>query len=64
MGVASRVVPVTYINSAAAIKSFVGERGGTDLHLVERRRDAEVGMGAEARRSCSCPISTSAATPR
>ena len=29
MGVASRVMPVTYINSAAAIKSFVGERGGT-----------------------------------
>ena len=29
MGVAARVVPVTYINSAAAIKSFVGERGGT-----------------------------------
>jgi quinolinate synthase len=29
MGVASRVVPVTYINSAAAVKSFVGERGGT-----------------------------------
>ena len=29
MGVASRTVPVTYINSAAAIKSFVGERGGT-----------------------------------
>ncbi|MGQ0735827.1 MAG: quinolinate synthase NadA [Acidobacteriota bacterium] len=29
MGVAPRVVPVTYINSAAAIKSFVGERGGT-----------------------------------
>lgn len=29
MGVAGRVVPVTYINSAAAIKSFVGERGGT-----------------------------------
>lgn len=29
MQVASRVVPVTYINSAAAIKSFVGERGGT-----------------------------------
>ncbi|MGH9175660.1 MAG: quinolinate synthase NadA, partial [Vicinamibacterales bacterium] len=29
MGVASKVVPVTYINSAAAIKSFVGERGGT-----------------------------------
>ncbi len=29
MGVASKTVPVTYINSAAAIKSFVGERGGT-----------------------------------
>jgi quinolinate synthase len=29
MGVASRVVPVTYINSAAAVKAFVGERGGT-----------------------------------
>jgi quinolinate synthase len=29
MGVAARTVPVTYINSAAAIKSFVGERGGT-----------------------------------
>lgn len=29
MGVASSIVPVTYINSAAAIKSFVGERGGT-----------------------------------
>jgi quinolinate synthase len=29
MGVAASVVPVTYINSAAAIKSFVGERGGT-----------------------------------
>jgi quinolinate synthase len=28
MGV-ERVVPVTYINSAASIKSFVGERGGT-----------------------------------
>ena len=29
LGLASRVIPVTYINSAAAIKSFVGERGGT-----------------------------------
>jgi quinolinate synthase len=29
LGVASSVVPVTYINSAASIKSFVGERGGT-----------------------------------
>jgi len=29
LGVASRTVPITYINSAAAIKSFVGEQGGT-----------------------------------
>jgi quinolinate synthase len=29
MGLAGRVIPVTYINSAAAIKAFVGERGGT-----------------------------------
>jgi quinolinate synthase len=29
MGVTADTVPVTYINSAAAIKSFVGERGGT-----------------------------------
>jgi quinolinate synthase len=29
LGLASRVAPVTYINSAAAIKAFVGERGGT-----------------------------------
>jgi quinolinate synthase len=29
MGVSPRVVPITYINSAAAVKSFVGERGGT-----------------------------------
>jgi quinolinate synthase len=29
MGMASRTVPVTYINSAASIKSFVGEQGGT-----------------------------------
>ena len=29
LGMAARTVPVTYINSAAAIKSFVGEHGGT-----------------------------------
>ncbi len=29
MGMAARTVPVTYINSAAAIKSLVGEQGGT-----------------------------------
>ena len=29
MGIASRVVPLVYINSAAAVKSFVGEHGGS-----------------------------------
>jgi quinolinate synthase len=29
LGLAARVVPITYINSAAAIKSLVGENGGT-----------------------------------
>jgi quinolinate synthase len=29
LGLSDRVVPVTYINSAAAIKSLVGENGGT-----------------------------------
>ena len=29
IGVASRTVPVTYMNSSAAIKSFTGEHGGT-----------------------------------
>src|SRR5688572_6905294 len=29
LGMASRVVPITYINCAAAIKSLVGENGGT-----------------------------------
>ena len=29
LGVASRTIPVTYMNSSAAIKSFTGERGGT-----------------------------------
>jgi quinolinate synthase len=29
LGLAARVVPITYINSAASIKSLVGENGGT-----------------------------------
>ena len=29
LGIAARVTPITYINSAAAIKSLVGENGGT-----------------------------------
>ena len=47
MGVASRTVPVTYINSAAAMKSFVGEHGGTVCTSSNAARRARVGLGAE-----------------
>ena len=45
MGVARSTVPVTYINSAAAIKAFVGERGGTTCTSSNAKADAAVGMG-------------------
>ena len=38
--------PVTYINSAAAIKAFVRRARRRRLHVVERGGDAEVGVGA------------------
>ena len=62
MGIASSVVPVTYINSAASIKSFVGEQGGT-VCTSSNAAASLSGAGSARRRSCSCPISTSAATP-
>ena len=43
MGV-SGVVPVTYINSAAAIKAFVGERGGTVCTSSNARATLEWGF--------------------
>ena len=46
LGVASRTVPVTYINSAAAIKSFVGERGGTVCTSSNAAAVLEVGLAA------------------
>jgi quinolinate synthase len=51
------VVPVTYINSAAAIKAFVGERGGTvctssnaaaTLRWAFARRSTSLGAGPSA----------------
>ena len=63
MGMAARTVPVTYINSAAAIKCVRRRAGRHRLHLVERRGGARRGAGSSRRRSCSCPISTWAATP-
>ena len=39
------VVPVTYINSSAAIKAFCRRTRRRRLHVVERRGDAAVGVG-------------------
>ncbi len=43
LGVSDDVVPVTYINSAAAIKAFVGERGGTICTSSNARATLEWG---------------------
>ena len=43
LGVSDDVVPVTYINSAAIIKSFVGERGGTICTSSNARATLEWG---------------------
>ena len=56
------VVPVTYINSSAAIKGVRRRARRHRLHVVERRRDPAMGVGARASRSCFCPISIWAAT--
>ncbi len=39
-------IPLTYMNSAAAIKAFCGERRRPGLHLVQRRRCLPVGLRA------------------
>jgi quinolinate synthase len=43
LGVSADVVPVTYINSAASIKAFVGERGGTICTSSNARATLEWG---------------------
>ena len=40
------VVPITYMNSAAALKAFVGRNVGRGLHLVERPRPCSPGRSA------------------
>ena len=64
-GVADATVPVTYMNSSAAIKGFTGRHRGTVCTSSNARR-ALSGPSASAarRRCCSSPTSTSAATPR
>ena len=62
-GVADVTVPVTYMNSSADIKAFCGQPRRRGLHLLQREDGAGVGVPARARRCCSSPTSTSAATP-
>jgi quinolinate synthase len=45
LGVASRTVPVTYMNSSAAIKSFTGEHGGTICTSSNAQKSLEWAFG-------------------
>ena len=63
------VVPITYMNSAAALKAFVGRHGGAVCTSSNARAvltwalDAPADPAAQGSRCCSSPTSTSAATP-
>jgi hypothetical protein len=70
-GFKGRVVPITYVNSSAAIKAFVGRARRRVLHLATQAQvfagrcpAAHDPRAREVRRSrsCSCPISTWGAT--
>ena len=52
-----RIVPVTYINSTAAIKAFVGRNGGAVCTSSNARKVMEWALAA-VRRRCSFPMST------
>ncbi len=57
-GVAENVIPVTYMNSSADIKAFVGSRGGTVCTSSNARRAVEWalrGGGAAAGRDSASP---------
>ena len=61
------VVPITYMNSAAALKAFVGRHGGAVCTSSNARAvltwALEQHPGRPTSRCCSSPISTSVATP-
>ena len=62
-----KVVPVTYMNSSAALKAFVGEHGGAVCTSSNARAVLEWALakgGPGESRCCSSPTSTSDATPR
>jgi quinolinate synthase len=56
------ITPITYINSTAAIKAFVGERGGVVCTSSNAVRSDAVGAGEELRSCSSFPTSTWGAT--
>ena len=65
-GIADSVVPVTYMNSSADIKAFCGRNGGAVCTSSNAQVALRVGLRAARAptpRCCSCPTSTSAATP-
>ena len=53
------VIPVTYMNSSAAIKGFVGPARRHRLHVVERARPCSSGRSSADGACCSSPTSTS-----
>ena len=69
-GIAEDTVPVTYMNSSAAIKAFTGRHGGTICTSSNAKtalswafsQGGDGRVEGEAARCCSCPTSTSAAT--
>ena len=46
----TRIVPITYMNSAASLKAFVGAQGRRRLHLLERPRRAHLGARPDGQR--------------
>ena len=58
-----RLVPVTYMNSSAALKAFVGRHGGAVCTSSNARAVLTWALERGERGASSSPTSTSAATP-
>jgi quinolinate synthase len=58
----TKIVPITYVNSAASVKAFVGRHDGACCTSFERSPGARMGVEPRRERSCSCPTSTWGAT--
>ena len=59
----STCVPITYMNSSAALKAFVGEHGGAVCTSTNARAILEWALRRKGRRCCSSPTSIWVATP-